>query len=78
VTDPARPHRLATFNDDARYSADGRVLASRDALWSLADPVRPVRIAEYGGGEPVAFSAGGTLLATHRNRTTTTLCAGKF
>ncbi len=73
VTDPGHPRRLITFNDDARYSPDGRVLASHDVLWSLADPVRPTRIAEYDGGEPVAFSADGTLLATHRTRTTTTL-----
>lgn len=73
VIDPGHPHRLVTFNDDARYSPDGRVLASRDALWSLADPARPARTAEYGGGEPVAFSADGALLATHRTPTTTTL-----
>jgi WD40 repeat protein len=73
VIDAAHPRRLATFSDDVRYSPDGRILASRDVLWSLADPTRPVRTADYLGGKPVAFSADGTLLATHRTPTTTTL-----
>jgi WD40 repeat protein len=73
VTHPAHPSRLITFNDHLLYSPDGRALASRNVLWSLADPIRPTRTAEYGGGEPVAFSADGALLATHRTRTTTTL-----
>jgi WD40 repeat protein len=73
VTEPGRPHRLATFDEDARYSPDGRILASRNVLWSLADPARPTRTAEYAGGVPIAFSRNGDLLATHRTRTTTTL-----
>lgn len=73
VTDPGHPRRLSTFNDNARYSPNGRVLASRNVLWRLAGAARPTRLAEYDGGEPVAFSADGTLLATHRTRGTTTL-----
>jgi WD40 repeat protein len=73
VADPARPTRLVTLNDDTLYSPDGLSLASRNALWDLADPTRPIRTAWYGGGEPVAFSADGTMLATHRTAETTTL-----
>ena len=73
VTDPAHPSRLATFNDDVVYSPDGRALASRDLLWNLADRNRPTRTARFDGGEPVAYGPGGTLLATHPTRGTTTL-----
>jgi WD40 repeat protein len=73
VADPARPRRLVTFNDEVLYSPDGRSLASRNAMWDLADPIRPRRIAGFSGGEAVAFSADGTMLATHRSRDTTTL-----
>jgi WD40 repeat protein len=73
MADPVRPTRLATFNDAALYSPDGHSLASRNALWSLADPTRPTRTARFTGGEPVAFSADGTMLATHGRSTTTTL-----
>jgi WD40 repeat protein len=64
VTDPGRPRRLATFNDEVRYSPDGRLLASRNALWSLANPARPYRIASFRYGEPVAFSPDGRVLAS--------------
>jgi hypothetical protein len=73
VTDPGHPNRLATFNGDVRYSPDGRVLVSRDVVWSLNGASRPVRIAEFSGGQPVAFSPGGALLASHATPTTTTL-----
>ena len=72
ITDAARPSRLLTFNDDVRYSPDGRILASRNQLWSLADPTHPVRAARFNGGEPLAFTVDGRTLATH-DRTSTML-----
>jgi WD40 repeat protein len=70
VSDPARPTRLATFNDQAVYSPDGRTLASRNLLWSVADPTHAVRVAQLGSGEPLAFSPDGTLLVTLDRGTT--------
>jgi hypothetical protein len=72
VSNPARPHRLRTFNDGAVYSPDGRSLASRDVLWSLAGPATPSRTARFDGGTPVAYEASGSVLASHPTRTTTT------
>jgi WD40 repeat protein len=65
ISDPARPIRLATFNDQVLYSPDGSLLASRNVLWSLRDPGRPARLTLFRAGEPVAFSADGGTLATH-------------
>jgi hypothetical protein len=73
VTDPAAPRRLRTFNDDVVYAPDGLHLASRNALWEIPDPARITRTAGFAGGEPVAYSADGMLLATHPTRTTTAL-----
>jgi len=71
VTDPARPRRLRTFNDGAVYSPDGRHLASRDVLWTLAGPAALIRTARFDGGTPVAYDATGSVLASHPTRTTT-------
>jgi WD40 repeat protein len=73
VANPARPTRLATFNDTVLYAPDGRRLASRNALWNLTGPSRPTRTASFNGGEPVAFSPGGTLIATHNTERMMTL-----
>jgi hypothetical protein len=73
VADPTHPDRLATFNENVVYSPDGHALASRNVLWNLASSTRPRRTAQFAGGEPVTYSAGGTLLATHPTRATTTL-----
>jgi WD40 repeat protein len=73
IADPGRPRRVATFNGTTLYSADGRLLVSRDAVWRLNGAARPVSVAEFGGGEPVAFSPGRDLLASHHTPTTTTL-----
>jgi WD40 repeat protein len=72
VTDPARPRRLHTFNDRAVYAPDGRRLASRDGLWSLAGPAGLTRTARFGAGAPVAYDATSSVLASHPTRTTTT------
>jgi hypothetical protein len=64
IRDPAAPVRLATFNADAVYSPDGRRLASRNVLWSLADPA-PTRLGQFDGDEPTAFSPDGRTLFTH-------------
>ncbi|HEY0530049.1 MAG TPA: hypothetical protein VGD29_00450 [Actinoplanes sp.] len=73
VADPSRPRRLATFNGDALYSRDGRLLVSPGVVWSLNGAARPVRTAGFGGGQPVALSSGGGLLATRGTPATTTL-----
>jgi hypothetical protein len=73
VADPRHPSRLATFNGDALYSPDGRILISRDVVWSLHGAARPARIAGFDGGQPIAFSSRGGLLATRRTPATTTL-----
>lgn len=73
VADPRDPSRLATFNGDALFSRDGRILISRDVVWRLHGAARPARVADFSGGQPVAFSSRGSLLATHRTPGTTTL-----
>lgn len=65
VGDLRAPVRLATFNDQVRYSPDGLTLASRNALWSLPGRGAPHRLTTFTGGEPLAFSPDGRTLVTH-------------
>jgi WD40 repeat protein len=65
ISDPRAPVRLATFNDQVRYSPDGLTLASRNALWSLSGRGAPHRLTTFTSGEPLAFSRDGRTLVTH-------------